>query len=92
MVVGGFITRVTRKIVIGSGRECQPKRGANQRAGEPDGDGGLRYGRKVPEGGAGGNGGDAGAGGWQPGAGGERGSESVCGGNHSQPDDGQRDG
>ena len=40
------------------------------------GDGGLRYGRKVPEGGAGGE--------WR--------SEPVCGGNHSQPDDGQRDG
>ena len=76
MAVGGFITRVTRKIVIGSGRQSPSERGANQRAGEPDGDGGLRYGRKVPEGGAGG----------------ERGSESVCGGNHSQPDDGQRDG
>ena len=36
----------------GSGREWQPERGANQRAGEPDGDGGLRYGRKVAEGGA----------------------------------------
>ncbi len=33
-----------------------------------------------------------GSGGGQLGAGGERGSESVCGGNHSQPDDGQRDG
>ncbi|WP_162184014.1 hypothetical protein, partial [Klebsiella aerogenes] len=36
----------------GSGRVCQPERGANQSAGEPDGDDGLRYGRKVPEGGA----------------------------------------
>ncbi len=76
----------------GSGREWQSERGANQRAGEPDGDGGLRYGRKVPEGGAGGNGGDAGSGGGRPGAGGEWRSEPVCGGNHSQPDDGQRDG
>ena len=41
LAVGGFITRATRKIVIGSGREWQPERGANQRAGEPDGDGGT---------------------------------------------------
>ena len=61
--VVGFISRVTRKIVIGSGRQYLSERGANQRAGEPNGDGGLRYGRKVPEGGAGGNGGDAGSGG-----------------------------
>ena len=52
--VVGFISRVTRKIVIGSGRQYLSERGANQRAGEPNGDGGLRYGRKVPEGGAGG--------------------------------------
>ena len=47
LVVGGFITRATRKIVIGSGREWQPERGANQRASEPDGDGGLRTGGKY---------------------------------------------
>ncbi|WP_206512651.1 hypothetical protein, partial [Klebsiella pneumoniae] len=41
LAVGGFITKATRKIVIGSGRQSSSERGANQRAGEPDGDGGT---------------------------------------------------
>ncbi|VDZ69820.1 hemagglutinin/adhesin repeat-containing protein [Klebsiella aerogenes] len=49
--------RAAARAKLVAGGEWQSERGANQRAGEPDGDGGLRYGRKVPEGGAGGNGG-----------------------------------